>query len=256
MPGVKQPCPMVAACWSPAMPQNADRAAEQIGQRLAELRRRSRAPPAAAQPARRKSEQVPRPIRRGRCRTAGCAPHWSRRSRATLPPVSRQSRNESTVPKASLPCSAAARAPATLSSSQEILVAEKYGSSTSPVLSATVAFMAGGAQRRAGVRGAAVLPDDRVVDRLAGRAIPDDRGLALVGDADRRRRPSRRPSPLPSPRARSRRSRSRFPPDRARPIRAPDRSAAAPAARSQRERASASNTMARVEVVPWSMAMR
>ena len=35
-------------------------------------------------------------------------------------------------------------------------------------------------------RGAAVLPDDGVVDRLAGRLVPDDDGLALVGDADRR----------------------------------------------------------------------
>ena len=35
--------------------------------------------------------------------------------------------------------------------------------------------------------GAAVLPDDGVVDRLAGFAIPDDGGLALIGDADARR---------------------------------------------------------------------
>src|SRR6185295_13578617 len=34
-------------------------------------------------------------------------------------------------------------------------------------------------------RGAPVLPDDRVVDRLAGLPVPDDGGLALVGDADR-----------------------------------------------------------------------
>ncbi len=39
-------------------------------------------------------------------------------------------------------------------------------------------------QRGAVLRGAAVLPDDGVVDRPAGRALPDDRGLALVGDAD------------------------------------------------------------------------
>ena len=32
--------------------------------------------------------------------------------------------------------------------------------------------------------GAAVLPDNCVVDRLAGGAIPDDCGFALVGDAD------------------------------------------------------------------------
>ena len=34
-------------------------------------------------------------------------------------------------------------------------------------------------------RGAPVLPDDGVADRLAGRAVPDDRRLALVGDAER-----------------------------------------------------------------------
>ncbi len=32
--------------------------------------------------------------------------------------------------------------------------------------------------------GAAILPDDGIVDRLAGGAIPHHRGLALVGDAD------------------------------------------------------------------------
>src|SRR5581483_10084269 len=40
------------------------------------------------------------------------------------------------------------------------------------------------AQCCAEIRGAAVLPDDGVVDRLAGGAIPDDCGLALIGDAD------------------------------------------------------------------------
>jgi len=43
----------------------------------------------------------------------------------TFPPVSRQSRKESTVPKASSPASALARVPGTLSSSQAILLAEK-----------------------------------------------------------------------------------------------------------------------------------
>ena len=32
--------------------------------------------------------------------------------------------------------------------------------------------------------GTAILPDDRVIDGLAGGAIPDDCGFALVGDAD------------------------------------------------------------------------
>jgi hypothetical protein len=34
------------------------------------------------------------------------------------------------------------------------------------------------------VGGAAVLPDDCAVDRLAGRTVPNDDGLALVRDAD------------------------------------------------------------------------
>jgi hypothetical protein len=45
-------------------------------------------------------------------------------------------------------------------------------------------FVARRAANGAGVGRAPVLPDDRIVDRLAGRAIPHDRGLALVGDAD------------------------------------------------------------------------
>ena len=40
-------------------------------------------------------------------------------------------------------------------------------------------------QLLAKVSGAAVLPDDRIVDRLACLAVPDDGGLALVCDPDR-----------------------------------------------------------------------
>ena len=43
----------------------------------------------------------------------------------------------------------------------------------------------GGAQLLAARGGAAVLPDDRVVQRLAGRRVPDADRLALVGDPDR-----------------------------------------------------------------------
>ena len=52
----------------------------------------------------------------------------------TAPPVRRQRSQESTVPKASSPRSARCRAPGTSSRSQRILVPEKYGSSTRPVL--------------------------------------------------------------------------------------------------------------------------
>ena len=44
----------------------------------------------------------------------------------------------------------------------------------------------GGAQCVAHRRGAPILPDDRIRDRLARRAIPEHRRLALVGDADGR----------------------------------------------------------------------
>src|SRR6185312_6357518 len=47
-------------------------------------------------------------------------------------------------------------------------------------------LMAFGAQLGAALRGAAVLPDDGARDRAAGLALPYDRGLALIGDADRR----------------------------------------------------------------------
>ncbi|MNL06343.1 hypothetical protein D3C87_1269760 [compost metagenome] len=44
--------------------------------------------------------------------------------------------------------------------------------------------VAGGLQRLAHRRGAAVLPDQRAAHRLAGLAVPQHGGLALVGDAD------------------------------------------------------------------------
>ena len=55
---------------------------------------------------------------------------------------------------------------------------------TRPVRSRMNSSCPSALQPIAEVGGAAVLPDDRVVDGLAGLAIPDDRGLALVGDAD------------------------------------------------------------------------
>ena len=45
-------------------------------------------------------------------------------------------------------------------------------------------FMAAGAQRIAKIGGAPVLPDNRIVNRLAGGAVPDDGGFTLIGDAD------------------------------------------------------------------------
>ncbi len=52
----------------------------------------------------------------------------------TCPPVSFHSSQLSMVPKASSPCAASAFAPGTWSRSQRTLVAEKYESTTSPVV--------------------------------------------------------------------------------------------------------------------------
>ena len=99
-----------------------------------------------------------------------------------------------------------------------------------PGLRGNCRLMAGAAQIVAGLRGAPVLPDDGVVDRLAAGAVPDDRGLALIGDADAGDVFGRKRRLWPSPNARWRQSPPRCPPGRARPGPAPDRFAAAPAA--------------------------
>ena len=111
MPGVKQACPTVAACWSPAMPRMRIAPPNSAGVGRAEIGRRNRAP---RQQRRRHAEQR-------RSSPSSQAPRWMSNSSVraalvasvacTLPPVSRQSRKLSIVPKASSPRSAAARAP-------------------------------------------------------------------------------------------------------------------------------------------------
>ena len=43
--------------------------------------------------------------------------------------------------------------------------------------------MAGAPERLAVIGGAPILPDDRIVNGLAGFAVPDDRCFALIGNA-------------------------------------------------------------------------
>ena len=45
-------------------------------------------------------------------------------------------------------------------------------------------FVADLAQPRADIRSAPVLPDNGAMQRLAGGAVPDERGFTLIGDAD------------------------------------------------------------------------
>ena len=99
-------------------------------------------------------------------------------------PVSLKISQASIVPNAR---AAPAFSPALdVSSSHSIFVPEKYGSSTRPVRSRTSGSWPASLQLVAAVGGAAVLPDERAVQRLAGLGVPDADGLALVGDADRR----------------------------------------------------------------------
>ncbi len=130
IPGSKQACPNVAACWSPALPATAISAPSKS---------------ARARPTIRLAAVTLGRIERGtpnsdsRCSSQASADRLNSDVRdalltsVTCSPVRFQISQLSTVPKANSPRSARARAPTTRSSSHAILVAEKYGSSSRPV---------------------------------------------------------------------------------------------------------------------------
>ena len=130
MPGAKQPCPTVAACWSPATPRMRiwppNRSV--VPKSPAQSRIGGSRACGTANNSHSSASQLPSRMFISRVRAAFVAS-----VACTLPPVSRHNRKLSTVPKARRPSCAAARAPSMWSSSQAILVAEKYGSSTRPV---------------------------------------------------------------------------------------------------------------------------
>ena len=123
-----------------------------------------------------------------------------------------------------------------------------------PVLADIAGSWPSALQSRADVGGAAVLPDDGAMHGLPGGAVPHDGGLALVGDADRGDVLCREAGLLQRLAAGRRRSRSRCPPARARPSPRPENAAGIPAARMAAIEMSLRNTIAREDVVPWSMA--
>ena len=154
-------------------------------------------------------EQLVGPRRRRRCRRASCGSRSTARWRARAGEVPQDPRVDGAERERRRRRRRRPRA-----SSHSSLVAEKYGSSTSPVRARTSGSYAGGAQVVAARRGAAVLPHDGAVARPTGRAVPHHDRLALVGDADRRRRCRRRARRPPrracrAPRARCRRRRAR-----------------------------------------------
>ena len=102
------------------------------------------------------------------------------------------------------------RAPSTFCEQPLDLRAGEVGVDHEPGPLADQRLVARLAQLVAARRGAPVLPDERVVDRLAGRRVPGDDRLALVGDPDRRRGP--RPS-MPASASASTRDPARHLPD-------------------------------------------
>ena len=124
------------------------------------------------------SSQSPVAMSRAACGRRSVASVTCARRRVSL-----QASQQSTVPKASSPRSARARSAGRCRAASASLVPEKYGSSSRPVRARDRA-RGRRLEPLAEVGGAPVLPDDRGRDRPPRGAIPDDRRLALVGDAD------------------------------------------------------------------------
>src|SRR5262249_154282 len=60
----------------------------------------------------------------------------------------------------------------------------KVGIEQEPGASAYFRFVPVVTQGSTAIRGAPILPDNGIVDRLAGRLVPNKRGFPLVGDTD------------------------------------------------------------------------
>ena len=167
MPGWKQAWPMAAACWSPAMPAIGIAAPSRAGSVVPYPVEQSRISGSSARGTRKASSisSHQSPVRRlqSRVRLALVAS-----VACTRPPVRRQSRKLSIVPKASSPRSAAPRAPSTVSRIQPILVAEKYGSSSRPVRSRTCGSRPAA---RSPAQASAVRRSCQTIARCTGRPV-------------------------------------------------------------------------------------
>ena len=112
--------------------------------------------------------------------------------------------------------------------------------------------MARGLEARAEIRRAPVLPDDGAVHGTAAGAVPQQGGLALIGDADGDDVARGRAGLLHGAAATFDRLRPDLP-ARARPRRWRESAAGIPVAQKPRPKCSSGNRLARVDVVPWSM---
>ncbi len=137
MPGRKQAWPIAAACWSPAIPA--------IGIAVPNS-------PASVLPKSPSVSRISGSSRRGMPKASSSSSSQVRRLRSnsivrealvtsvacSRPPLRRHKRKLSIVPNAISPARARSPRPGIVSSSQRILDAEKYGSMTRPVRSATI----------------------------------------------------------------------------------------------------------------------
>ena len=129
---------------------------------------------------------------------------------------------------------------------------------TRPVFSRTRATVRGVLlQRVAHGRGAPALPDNREVDGLARRPVPDERGLALVGDADRGDVLAADPGGLQRAGHARLDARPYLGRRRARPTRAADSAAGTRSSRGQSFSGARPRRRApSIPVVPWSIASK
>ena len=175
---------MVAACWSPAMPEIAMAAAEQLGHGVAEMRggilhlgeHRARHP--------QDFQQLVVPLagvdveQQGARGVGGVGGVHLAAGEAPQQIAIDGAEQEFAAAGAFARAGDVVEDPRDLGAG-EIGIDDQAGFGRDRGL---VAF---GLEFGADVGGAAVLPDDGAVDRLAGDAVPHHGGLALVGDADR-----------------------------------------------------------------------
>ena len=183
MPGWKQAWPISAACWSPAMPSTGIAAPSSDG---------SLTPNSAAQSS--TSGSRLRGISNSASNSSSQSWLWMLNSRVRealvasvrweRPPVRRQSRKQSTVPKRSSPRSAALAGAGHVVEDPAQLGGGEIRIDQQPGARADIGLVAGGLEFGTVVGGTTILPDDGRVDQVAAGGVPDQRGLALVGDAD------------------------------------------------------------------------
>ncbi len=183
MPGSRHAWPNSAACWSPAIPETGipagtPRPAAVTPNRPLDGRTSGRAD--AGTPKRSRSSSDHAIVRMSKSIVRLALDGSVASTPPSGPPVRFHSSHASMVPSAR---SGLSSTPPSVSS-HSALVAEKYGSSTRPVVAPHGRLEALVSELVAARRGAPVLPHDGPVQRLAVATVPGDHRLALVGDAD------------------------------------------------------------------------